>query len=166
MVEAIVALSMLAMGMVGMFTLLSSSYAFNRVSTNEYIASNLAAEGIEVVRNIIDANIIASQAWNAGLTGCAAPAGCSVQYDSTSLGGSQGNFLNLDSGSRLYLYDTMFPNTIFKRKLVLENINNPPNNPNPNEIKVISSVSWRDRRLDYSVDLEDHLYDWRSAISE
>ena len=155
MVEAVVALSMLAMGIVGIFTLLSSSYRFNRVSTHEYIAANLAAEGIEIIRNIVDKNVMNLIGFNDDLISC--ENGCSVQYDSIAVGSVQDNFLNFNPTLGLYLYDTAFENTVFKRNLILKN------EPviGPNRIEVISTVSWKDRGLTYSVVLEDHLYNWR-----
>ena len=41
-----------------MLSLLSNSIALNRVVNDQFIANYLAMEGIEVVKNIVDGNII------------------------------------------------------------------------------------------------------------
>lgn len=157
MVEAIVALSMLTMGMIGIFTLLSSSYRFNRISTHEYVASALASEGVEIVRNLVDTNFLSpGGSWNDGL----ANGDYEIDYNDTfPIAAYSNQFIKLDSSTKIYSYDGG-DNTPFRRKISLSNLGSPVDH-----IKVISQVTWRDKGLDYNVTLEDRLYDWRSAVS-
>jgi len=46
-IEMIVAVSLLMIGLLGIFAVLSQSLGLNRVAANQYIAAHLAAEGIE-----------------------------------------------------------------------------------------------------------------------
>ena len=152
MVEAMIALSMLSIGLLGVFTLLANSTGLHRVASHQYIAANLAAEGIEIVRSIADANHIQGSAWNAGLTGCAS--GCSVEYSSAGLGSDQNNVLRLDDARGLYQYSTG-KETPFKRVITITL-------PNPDELAVVSQVSWKDRGgIVLDVTIEDQFFNWR-----
>ena len=157
MVEAAVALSMLSIGIVGIFTLLSNSYGFNAVSTNEYVAANLAAEGIEVARNILDKNTMRAEEWNFGLEDCTdIDGGCSLAYDSTEAGSLQDNLLQFHPDTGLYDYEAD-ESTKFKRKMTIT-----LNPDDDHEIQVISKVEWKDRGdIEYNVTLEDKLFNWR-----
>ena len=67
LVELMVAISVMVIGLLGIFTLLSQSLGLNRVAADQYIAANLAAEGVEVAKNILDHNVIERNPWNEGL---------------------------------------------------------------------------------------------------
>ena len=54
MVEAIIALSLINISLLGVFVLLSNSIGTNREVADKYVAINLASEGIEIVKNIVD----------------------------------------------------------------------------------------------------------------
>lgn len=64
LVEAIVALSVLMIGFVAILSLLNNSLAITSTVSNQDIATYLAAEGLEVTRNLIDANILNSQPFD------------------------------------------------------------------------------------------------------
>lgn len=154
MVEVITALSMLTLGMVGIFTLLSSSYGFNRISTDEYIATGLAAEGIEIVRDIVNENIMHLRPWNCGLS----DGDYEADYNDLSLTPFGTGRLNFDSTNKVYTYDAGTA-SIFSRKITLENFGTPVD-----EISVKSRVSWKDRGgTNFEVPLEEHLYSWRQG---
>ncbi len=68
LIETVVALSVLVVGLLGIVVLLNNSLGLNRVTADNYTATYLAAEGIEVIKNLIDANIIARCPWNSGFT--------------------------------------------------------------------------------------------------
>lgn len=73
MIEAIVAISMVTIGLLGIITLLINSSRWNRDVSHELVATYLAAEGVEVMKNLIDASIASElrgdtmATWNAGL---------------------------------------------------------------------------------------------------
>ena len=64
LVEAIVALSVLMVGFVAMLSLLNNSLATTNMVSDQDIATYLAAEGIEVVKNLVGANILASSTFD------------------------------------------------------------------------------------------------------
>ena len=99
--------------------------------SSQYIASNLAAEGIETKKNLIDANIIQFRPWNQEFSAGSFEAA----YDS----------LNLETdGNRFYyLIQLIMPITIkavsrhfFKQVREIDN-------NNPDEIKMTSKVNWQ-----------------------
>jgi len=154
-VELMVASSILIIGMLGIFAILSQSLGLNKLTSNQYIAANLAAEGIELVKNIIDTNDINAVAWNSGV-GPGTNLGISYSDSPPVLTGGLGDDpLRYDPASG-YQYDSGDP-TQFKRAITITNIGSPPN-----EIGVVSEVSWNDRRgARFDIVLEDVFRDWR-----
>jgi hypothetical protein len=152
LIEAMIALSIMLISLLGIFYLISQSLGLYRVAYESYVAANLAAEGIEVVKNIVDTNVLAGRAWNQGL---ARDGRYGVQYDSLSLDtDSADRQLLYDSASGLYGYRQGGP-TNFKRVIVIKNIS-------PDEIQVNSIVSWKNRGgLSLDINLEDHFFNWR-----
>jgi len=155
MVELMVSMSLLVIGILGILAVLSQSLGLNRVAANQYIAANLAAEGIEVTKNILDSNFINGAPWNVGF----ANGTYGVQYDDTSLSSSNANApLEFDSGTGIYSYSGG-TQTAFRRAISIDLISS-------DEIKVVSTVTWKDRGgLDFTIDIEDRFRNWRDAPS-
>lgn len=162
MIEALVALSIILSGLLGIFALVSRSISLNAVASSQYIATNLAAEGIEVVKNIIDSNAMqtppGSVAWNNGVD---RNDDFEVDYLSTALSEYSGENLRYDKDSGLYGYSGSVPNgvpTTYVRKINIEQ----RGEPEVNEIKVTSVVNWTTRdNASFEIILEDHFFDWR-----
>lgn len=155
LLEAVVALSILTVATLGIFPVISSSIGFNRAATDKDIAVGLAGEGIEVVKSLIDANVLAGDPWNQGLMSCGA--GCSVEYNSAALGSSQGNFLRFDPAAHVYNYG-VGTNTVFKRVITITGV--PAGSPI--ELRVRSRVDWTGRNdVSDSVLMEGRFFDWR-----
>lgn len=157
LVEALVALSVLTVGFLGILTLLSRSTALTRVVSDNYTATYLAAEGIEIIKNLVDANVIQKKpSWDDDFV--------SEQYEvdyrdyepkKLELFISPGRFLNLDPVSHLYSYGPPDSPTPFKRIVTVTF-------PNADEMQVVSEVSWITRGDSLSkVRVEDHFYNWR-----
>jgi hypothetical protein len=162
LVETMVALTMVTIGLLGLLNLLSSSIGLNKVVSDQYVASYLAAEGIEIVKNIIDNNIAENQAFNAGL----AVGTYEVDYNSDQLISASPNslkYLKFDGGnggSFKYTYNplgTDYQTTNFTRMITTHQ-----GALGSDELVVQSKVGWVTRgggELD--VVLEDHFYNWR-----
>ena len=155
LVESILALGVLTMGFLGAFTLLSRSFILNRAVADEYVATYLAAEGVEVVKNIIDHNQILrvtsepARAWDAGISDGA----YEIQYDSTTLAVNQNRTLKFDPSTKLYSYSGP-NNTTFRRTLNITKATD--------EIIVKSQVDWTGHGgSSRQTILEDHFYRWR-----
>ena len=153
-VESMIAITILIIGILGVLSLLSQSLGFYRVAYEEHVAVNLAAEGIEVVKNIIDTNIVNGDRWNKGLA--VAKDSFQVQYDSSNLDPVSNKPLNFDPATGIYSYDTLGFATNFKREIIIEN------KLSDDEIQVNSIVTWKSRGgAGLSINLEDHFYNWR-----
>lgn len=151
LIEAVVAVTLLSVGIVSIFALLNRSLTFNRISAESYTATYLAAEGIEVVRSIVDSNAIKKIAWNNGMSN----GDYEIDYGSTSLLLNEDRFLNYDASTHIYSYNGGNPTT-FKRTIRITLIGS-------QEIKVNSIVSWTTAGGGtFRVDLEDHFMDWRT----
>ncbi len=153
-IEATVSISIMVIGLLGIFVLVSKSLNMYHTAAQEYVATNLAAEGIEVVKNILDTNAVkGGVAWNAGFEGDGSYYG--IQYNSAALvSGSSSNFLLYDSTTGLYSYDAGKP-TVYKRTVTIKNLSG-------NEIQVNSVVAYKiSTGADFKVNLEDHFYNWR-----
>jgi len=147
-VESIIALSVLTIGFLSLIALISNAIGLSRVNSEYYIATYLAAEGIEVVKNIIDTNVINSRSWN----DTAQYEEYEVEYNSDDLSQNRNRFLNFDPNSKVYSYSSNGDPTPFKRLIKITNINS-------NHIRVESIVSWTSRGgAQFQVDLEDHFY--------
>lgn len=83
LVETMVALAMVVIGLLGFLSLLSYSIGLNKVVADQYVASYLASEGIEVIKNIEDNNVarnlVSPTAYNAYLS--SNPGYYEVSYD-------------------------------------------------------------------------------------
>ncbi len=163
-VEAMVAVSLLVIGFLGMITLINRSIGLNRVVADNYTATYLAAEGIEVVKNMVDSNFL-QNTWfqHFDTMGCISISGCSweVQYDTSWEPGhtpaqysSRPLYFNTTTG--LYAYAPFGDRTSFTRRVVVTF-----RGPENNEMIVHSIVEWRTRGGSLSsLDLEDHFYNW------
>jgi hypothetical protein len=164
LIEAIVAIGVLTVGFAGILSLLSQTLGLNRVVTDNYIATYLAAEGIEVIKNLIDYQSKlknAGQAQNFGL-----PDGCyEVTYDTgvetalpppiASCDPSSSRVLYYDPTAHLYGYGGGGIPTAFRRTVRLAM------SSDGNEITVNSMVYWTSRGGgNFNVNLEDHFMKW------
>ncbi len=145
-----IALTIVIGGLLGIFTLTSRSVSLNQVITSQYVGSNLAAEGVEIVKNIIDRNVLQGRPWNEGIVS----GDYEVDYSSRSLNPYTGRTMLLDVASGLYQYSVGNPTT-FLRKITLSAVS-------ADEILARSYVSWTTRDgAQFNVDLEDHFFNWR-----
>ncbi|MCX7589353.1 MAG: hypothetical protein N2Z85_00215 [Patescibacteria group bacterium] len=146
LVESIIALSVLTLGFLSLIGLLNNSIGLTKVANENYVATYLASEGIEIVKNIIDNNRLQKIAWNSGLNN----GDYEVEYSSLSLQPYQNRFLKFDNQNGVYNYSNG-TNTIFKRKINIQNL--------VDAIKVTSIVSWTSRgEAQYNIQLEDVFY--------
>lgn len=151
-VEAIVAVSTLLTGFLGIFTLLGTSLHNSRIVSDNTAATYLAAEGIEVVKNILDHNVIMGASWSSGFS----PGDFEDDYTSTVLSPYVGTGRNLsfNTATNLYGYGGGDTQTTFKRRIRIAFYGS-------DEIGINSIVSWTTGRTQSSVNLEDHFLNWR-----
>lgn len=154
LLESIVAASVLVVGFLSIVGLLSRSIGVYRVTTDQYNASFLASEGVEIVKNLIDAGIIRGQPW-----GTVVPPGA-YELDYTSdlslnpVVEYAGRYLLFDPELQKYSY-VFGDTTTFRRRIVVEAVG-------ADEVKVNSIVDWVSRGgATFSMNVEDHFFNWR-----
>jgi type II secretory pathway pseudopilin PulG len=170
LVEALVALSILTTGFVGIVALLTKSFQLNRTTSNDTQATYLAAEGIEITKSLIDHDVytglsVGSDDWDQCFD--LNPAGgvgyFKLAYDTTTCPppaySGPTDYLSdplyFDPSSTLYSYNPTSFNAVktdFTRMVKITD--------NGNEFDVQSIVTWADGGLSNTVTLEDHFYDY------
>jgi len=153
-----VALTAITVGLLGVFSLIARSMAVNRLVSERHIATYLAAEGVELIKNLIDKNYIQLIEWNEGLS---VEGDYEIDYKfdgTTSLPSFANNPLRYDDTSGFYSYDSG-STTKYKRKIIISY----PANSNWNQMKVNSIVTWEGKGDvgARTVNLEDRFFNWR-----
>lgn len=155
LIESMVAISVGVVGILGILALLSRSLGLHKEVGQKFIATYLAAEGIEVVKSLIDKNYVEGRAWNSDL----ADGIYRVEYKSTALATTTPPLL-FSQVEGTYGYDSG-RTTPFIRVVTIKNIDR-DGDGGADEIKVKAKVEWRRRGGGIeTVELEDHFFNWR-----
>ena len=160
-----VAISILTVGFLGITTLLTKSFQLNRIASDQTKATYLAAEGIEITKNLIDHDVFNGIATGVGGWGtCFSFPNGYYQLDYTTTNCSLIPFslvsnpaaVYFDSATGLYSDSPVgagSTKTIFTRDVQVVN--------NGDEIDVYSTVYWNPTSLSARrMTLEDHFYNW------
>jgi len=154
--EALIAMGIVTVGILGMAGFLSKAIAEGRYISNQTTAVNLAAEGIEIAKNILDGNALSGPgAWNRGFERGL----YEVDYSSKKLGDpveSSLRYLQKKTvgGIDLYGYNGG-DKTGFRRSIEIDNITD-------SQIRATSTVYWRVRgTLLNEISLTSDFYYWR-----
>lgn len=121
--EVIIAISLLLFSIMGALSFFAPAIKLTGNFSYHAVADYLAQEGLEVVKNIRDNNIIQGISWSSGLSGCKNgcqldyKTGTAVQTQDNALQAYTGNPLNLNS-EWFYSYDAGVA-TKFKRKITI-----------------------------------------------
>ena len=187
LVETLVAVSIFSMSILALMSVLASGISNTIYAKQKIIASYLAQEGIEYIRNMRDTFVLYDPAgtqvgWDAfkdTLTdaACQETSGCYFDDQRDQDGDSFNMYLspdpqpitkillescagdcqpllyNEDTGK--YGYDTPGVNSGFIRKIRMTTTES-----NINEVKIFSSVSWKQGSGTYSVTLSENLFNW------
>jgi hypothetical protein len=162
LIEAMIALSILTVGFLGILTLLAQSLALNHTTAQETTATYLASEGIEISKNLVDHDVYEYLAGVPGYGwGACFGVGGSFQLDYTTktcplTPYNPSTHLNFNTTTHMYSYaggvgtiETPYARLI--RVTV----------PNANEIVVDSIVTWSSGGGGtQTIDLEDAFYNW------
>lgn len=159
LIETMIALSIITFAILGPISLAIYSIKVSTLAKNQVIASFLAQDAMEYIKNWRDNNYLNGKSWLNKLKGsCANPLGC---YVDTILPWDNNDAIKNCSGTCPVLkYDGFSYNqstgtdTIFTRKYIIDE------NVPDQEAKVSITVSWVDRFGTHSFDLEDHIFNW------
>lgn len=157
LVETLIALVILSFGLIPTLSVITSSINISKIIRNNLVASNLAQEGVEVIRGLRDTNWFNGSNFNNGLIGT-----WRVEWN-TNLSNNlpqattpeTNPFIRFDSSTGLYNYASGTP-TLFKRLVTVSMTANTCNC----EMVVVSEVTWTDFRRTRTITVESHLFDW------
>lgn len=149
-IEVMVALAVVTISFTGFFSLLRMAISMSSYVANNYKATYLAAEGIEITKNILDRNFVErdTRAFNEGL----ASGSYEVAYDTPSLQ-PHGALRNLTFDGTRYSYGGG-EQTPFTREVIVQD--------GGDHITVRSIVSWRVKNMPFTIELADTFYHWWS----
>lgn len=187
LLEAIIATSILVVGISGVLGLSGNNLITSNISTQELLAINLAREGVEVITNIRDSNYIDNAiVWNNGIDSGSNNDDGIIEYNPTT-GLWNVDFLSnnttfSDSATIIYIDPTTglyrqnssvvsgWQATPYKR---LININRICNSDVTNYVdslqcsgdpvgyRILSQVQWDDHGNTRSVTIEKRIFNWR-----
>lgn len=172
LVETIIAIFILTIGILTIYGVFFDMSRQAKNQSNSLIASYLAQEGIEIVKNMRDTNWITNYAgyWLEGIDNGSCLGGCNFEADFKTGTpyqiielrpyGTDGNFLNIDD-SNVYSYNPDYPETIFKRKITITGpLKVYSSDDYFSSLKVSALVMWNYKGDDYSVQMEEFIYNW------
>lgn len=158
LIEVVGALGILVIGMVGLSSLYFQNVRVQQINSNNLIASMLAQEGIELVRNIRDENWLQDVPWNSGFTVPNATTTFAIDYSratntATSIASTTAKlYMN---GSGYYTSLVTSTGTPFSRLITVRDF------PSSSSTVVKSLVRWKRGVQNYDYLAETVLYDWR-----
>lgn len=152
LIETLVAIYLLTVGMAGSFVLIQKTTSFASTSSSQFIASYLAQEGIEIIRNIRDTNFLTKgSAWDEDI---AAGSDFRLDYRSSEFPDATcGDYLQYNSNFNFYVC-TIDSTSKFQRKITIEK-------PASDKMVVSIEVSWLEQGNIHKVVAQTELYDWR-----
>jgi len=153
LIEALVAILILVFGIVPSLAVILTGNAFSYSIRNSLIASNLAQEGVEVVRAMRDANWFNNQPFDTGLSDGA----YRLEWNSDVLLSESGNPPLKITLAGLYNYSSGI-DTTFRRRVLITKID--PLGCNC-ELRIITEVTWPERGRTKTIQVESHLFNWR-----
>lgn len=153
LVETLVSLFVLSVAIAATFAIISSNLSNAEFVRNNFIASGLAQEGAELVRNLRDTDGFKGTFGYFGGSAPAADGVYCVQWDSTQLMNPCVNPLKKNATSGLYDHLILGGDTIFSRTVTVTRISSA-------EIRVIIDVSWKDHTGTKKISAEEHLFNW------
>ena len=162
LVETLVAITIIALAMVGPLYAVQQSLNASRSARDQLVASSLAQEGIEYVRSIRDANYLAvlgggTRSWLYGLDGSNGSTNCTSPCVVDPVRRTISNTitpLRLNN-QNLYTQQNGFPNTRYTRTVQVAAVPG-----STTEVVVTVTVSWSTNNKPYTVTLTERLHNW------
>lgn len=155
-VESLVAITILVLVITGAASAIqigTSSYIFSK---NQVIASYLAQEGFEQIRNIRDENGLKNRDWLTGLSACSSACIVDPIANPAPVACTPGScpMLRQDTSTGFFGYNLAWPATIFRREIVLTQIN-------ADEISVVVTVNWSKGLVNRQFRARENLLNWQ-----
>lgn len=161
--ELMVAIFILLVGVVGLLSALQRAVSVTFISSSKLTAAYLAQEGIEIVKNIREANWLeihkglkGEDKWANGI-----PEGnWEADYQTMALSDDYDEEkLKIDGG--FYKYSGLGATTPFKRKITISNKIDLNGDGNPDRMTVTVVVEWQERGRNFQVEAKEKLHNWK-----
>ncbi|PIR88843.1 MAG: hypothetical protein COU09_00240 [Candidatus Harrisonbacteria bacterium CG10_big_fil_rev_8_21_14_0_10_44_23] len=155
LLESLVAITMIIIAITGIFTLLSRSLSLTRVASDQYTGTYLAAEGVELIKNKLDTNVIVDcQPFNAGISSGVVE----LNYDGSPVTEPRDNGYTKiyidENGFYVHNYSETAKPTKFLRRIEISD--------QGDKVEVDSKVKWKGRDgVNYESHISDTFYGWR-----
>ena len=164
-VESLVAITILILAITGTASAIQTGISSYIFSKDQIIAFYLAQEGFEQVRSIRDENGLLNQHWLTGLSAnssdpCYFGNACIVDpvISNTPIrcDSGPGNcpMLRQNVSDGFFGYDSSWPTTIFKREIMLTQIN-------ANEISILMTINWSKGVVNRQFRAKENLLNWQ-----
>ena len=146
LLEIMIAISVMTIGIMGIYALVPKIISIGGANNNRFIASQLAREGLEIVRNIRDTNWLEGNSFDQGLNN----GDWRVQYNRDYLLSFSDEPLKIDAqGFYNYNSDQL---TKFKRKVTISH-------PESNNLDVKIQITWSGKGSPFII--KEKIYDWK-----
>lgn len=160
LVEALIAMSILIVGIISSFILVTRALYNTNIIQDRLTASFLAQEGLELVRNLRDSNFVKkingqTINWNAGLTSGKYRISTDINSGTISLSPDNINdplYFHDDTGFFDYSSSGGML-TSFSRTIEIQTVSS-------DELRIIVTVNWQTKGITYTLQAEDHLFNW------
>lgn len=155
LVETLVAISILMVSIVGPYYSVYKAVQATYVSRDQLIATTLAQEGVEYVRNVRDTNYLGSQPWMTGLSACQGGKTCMVDATENVAPTTCASACTplYVSSSNLYTQQVTGTATRFTRSVQIATVTS-------DEVVVTVTVSWVNLHVSHTITINEHLYNW------
>lgn len=159
--ELIITIFVVTIGISGVYIITSQIISYTTLSGLRLTASYLGQEGIEIVKNIRDTNCLEDVDWDTDL----GVGDWEADYTSQSLTDpySTSDFLKINVDG-FYNY-TSGTNTKFQREITIfdkTDLSSPPD-VTIDMFKVSVIITWKEKGKDYSITVQENLYDLYSS---
>ena len=162
LVETLVAVSIFSISILGMMSVLGSSIANTNYAKRKIIATYLAQEGIEYIRNMRDTYVLYTipggwTAFKADIAPCGLPDKCG--FDNSALSPdvfictTQDGQCKLFEDNGNYNTNSLGADSGFVRTVYIDTISQ-------DEMKIFSTVSWTQGSGERSITFSENLFNW------
>lgn len=164
LIEVMVVVAILSVGMLSVASLVRQSIQAENTSKTRLLAQELAQEGLELMRRNRDNNFIAagyqgtSPDWLTGMEiGSSYKVGFLMETPVEIGSINQGRLQIINNGfyTGFYTHDVAYPDSNFYRKIDVQAVDG-----EPDAVRLICTVMWKEAGYESDYSLETILYDW------
>lgn len=186
LVELLIAMFVIIVGLTAAGAIIFSNLRIQEIASDRVVATNLAREGIEFVREIRDSNWLSGSAFNTGMANVtdytavpvwSAGTFAGLNFSPTTIADTSWTTIKLSTHASttnaLYVQGASYPgtDTLYRRLLTIQPICSDSTVRTEGfsclsplttiGVRITSLVSWTKRGQTRNVDAVEELYDWR-----